>query len=378
VKLRQLKGFGKCEEYEEPKLTRLINARCDAAKVTFGPYIKAIEQVVYSLPWFIKHVPVPDRPKLIEVTLAGYKYIWNNDYTSFEAHFKPELLRCCELQLYSFMLKNVSRGEDVTKLLHDVLAGNNKCRYDSISAAVEGVRMSGEMCTSLGNGFTNLMVVLFLANLKGFSCDGFVEGDDGIFGSDDGILTDKDFEEVGFLTKMEILDRPNIAKFCQLVYDRETLSVLPKIARVMRKFFWTHSPQKDGGNRTMRRLLRAKALSLAYEAPRCPVLRSLAKLGLRLSKGSTPLYTDEYSKPPDEREVLKVFELNEVAESARAVVVEQQGISIGAQITLEKWLDSINDYGKYDLPYPLYKAIDYAHYRRFVERYAPGVFAYRG
>jgi hypothetical protein len=379
VKLQQVKGFVKIEEYEEPKLARLINARCDAAKVTFGPYIKAIEHEVYKLHHFsMKHIPVPDRAKLIHETLKNYEYIWNNDYTSFEAHFTPKLLEVCEFQLYSYMLRNVKRGLEVIGLLKKVLAGKNKPRYTAFSAQVEGARMSGEMSTSLGNGFTNLMAVLFLAHRKGFNCDGFVEGDDGIFGSNDGVLTDADFEEIGFITKMEILHKPNIAKFCQLVYETNSFSVIPNVRRIFRKFAWTHASQKDGGPKVLARLLRAKALSLAYEAPRCPVLRSLAKLGLRLTRGIKPLFTDEYWIPPDEAKVLDIFEDAEISIDARILMQEVQHISISQQLQLEKWLDGIEKYGKYDIPVPLFNSSDLVHYARFVRCYNAGEYAYGG
>jgi len=383
--LKQLKGFVKTEEYDEPKLARLINARCDAAKVTFGPYIKAIEEEVYDYAqnsnyetYFIKHIPVPDRPKIIHDRLKNYKFIWNNDYTSFEAHFTPKLMSICEFQLYSYMLKYVWKGTEITNLLKQVLAGKNKPRYSSFSAQVDGVRMSGEMSTSLGNGFTNLMAVLFLAQRKGFSCDGFVEGDDGIFGSNDGVLTNADFEELGFLTKMEVLDKPNIAKFCQLVYDPQNYAVIPSVRRVLRKFSWSHSAQKDGGVKVCCRLLRAKALSLAYEAPNCPVLRNLANLGLRLTRGFKPLYTDEYWIPPDEKIILEKFNKVDVQFSTRMLMEEVQHITISQQQELERFFDNIQGFGKYELPIALFNSVDFDHYARFVYHYNELEVAYVG
>lgn len=40
----------------------MINSRSDAFKAFSGPFFKAIEKVVYEMPEFIKHTPVPDRP----------------------------------------------------------------------------------------------------------------------------------------------------------------------------------------------------------------------------------------------------------------------------------------------------------------------------
>lgn len=53
-----VKSFIKEETYPEYKDSRCINARSDECKLLLGPYFKAIEEVTYKNPHFIKHVPV--------------------------------------------------------------------------------------------------------------------------------------------------------------------------------------------------------------------------------------------------------------------------------------------------------------------------------
>jgi len=371
--LEPLKSHIKAEFYTEPKVARWINARCDKAKVLLGPYIKAIEEKVYESHWFIKHVPIPDRPKLIEETLSKFKYIWNNDYTSFEAHMIPDVLRACELQLYSYMLQFVPGGKHVIDVLHHLLPGKNKPKSNMLGVELNGVRMSGEMCTSLGNGFTNLVVMLYVANMKGYDItkiNGFVEGDDGIFGCDEGILSNEDFAKVGFITKFEISKTVSSAKFCQLSYDKANYHVITDIRRTLMKFPWTFAAQMHGGPKVMKQLLRAKALSLAYEAPYCPVSRTLANLGLRLTRGFKPIFDDKWKVCPDEAKILELFGIHKIELSTRQLVEEQQHISIETQCRIEKLLDGVDEFGQIDISsFNLFKHEDYHHYEKFVVKY---------
>jgi len=64
--IKALKAFIKDEYYLEYKPGRGIYARCDLAKLVFGPYIKLIESVVFDLKYFIKHTQVRERPALIK------------------------------------------------------------------------------------------------------------------------------------------------------------------------------------------------------------------------------------------------------------------------------------------------------------------------
>ncbi len=74
------------------------------------------------------------------------------DYTSFEALFTPELMDAVEMQLYDYMLEHVSGGKDTLRLIRRVQLGRNHIDSKYVSVDISGKRMSGEMCTSLGNG----------------------------------------------------------------------------------------------------------------------------------------------------------------------------------------------------------------------------------
>lgn len=166
----EVKCFLKDECYSDFKYARAIMARSDLFKCYYGPYIKAIEEEVYKLPWFIKHVPECERPKHLTdmLHMDGVNY-FVSDHTSFEAAFTPEIMRATEFQLYSYMTKHLIQGNaDFMRMNYKVLGQINNITSRLGQAKCTG-RMSGEMCTSLGNGFANLMSMLFILEEAGAS-----------------------------------------------------------------------------------------------------------------------------------------------------------------------------------------------------------------
>jgi len=180
------KFFGKTEfletdEKENLKLVRIINSRTDAFKVATGPYFHAIEQAVFKLDRYVKRVPVLDRLAFTKSRLEkeGYAYA-STDWSSFEAHMTPEIIDMVEFQLYSYMLKNAPDRTRVLNLIRRALEGKQRCVSKLGMYSILGTRMSGDMCTSLGNGFTNMVLVLYLFDYYHIPCDGVFEGDDGV------------------------------------------------------------------------------------------------------------------------------------------------------------------------------------------------------
>lgn len=245
-----------------------------------GPFFKALEEQIYQNPWFIKHVPVPERPSLIKnLYQAGLRF-YENDFKSFESHFRAELMGACECLLYRHAFQ---RHPKVADMICKTISGVNRIKTRcGLRCAVNARRMSGDMCTSLGNGFTNLMVVLYIVHKKGGQVRGFVEGDDGLFASTVPI-TKTDYANVGFEVEIHELDHPCHGHFCGMLCTLQG-EVIKDPRRVFRGFFFTHSCIHAGW-RVTDQLLRARALSLAYELPQCPILGVLARKVLHLTEG---------------------------------------------------------------------------------------------
>lgn len=356
LKHRRCKSFGKREHYPSFKHPRAINSRSDRFKVATGPFFHALEKALFKNPYFIKKVPVCDRSRYVSEHVTGSVFA-ATDHSSFEGHISPEIMRVCELAFYSFMSRLLPRvyRVDLMREIYEALSGLNICSFPGFVASVIGSRMSGDMCTSLGNGFTNLMVTLFLAFRKsGRFPPGVVEGDDGLFGyrSEAEVPTDSDYAELGFSIKRSVFQNVGKAGFCSN-YFTESGNNVTDVREPMARLGWTEwcgCPNKE----TQDGLLRAKCFSLLYEYPACPILRSLALHGLRRTAGSKPRYSFGKMSWWDEQ-VMKSVNSSRIDElvrtdisvSDRELVFELSGISPEEQKGIERALD--NDTYQFDI-----------------------------
>lgn len=282
---------------------RLIMSRSDFAKVTMGPAMASIEAKVYETHRhdggynFIKHVPVPERHlHVAALRRAGFKYIIT-DYTSFEASFSSAIMEACECQLYRHML---ACSPQLSEWICRTLTGLNRLHFrHAMKASVRARRMSGDMCTSLGNGFTNLMLMKFASQELGFDSVGMVEGDDGVFRIDmpNPSLIPPFFARLGFIVKMDVIEDPCLGGFCGIVAADS--GVVKDPVKFLATFGWTHSCVY-GRQSVMMQLLRAKALSAQYELPHCPILRIVADRALQITQGFEPRfeYDGYHARPP--------------------------------------------------------------------------------
>lgn len=325
----RIKSFVKMESYPEFKEARWINSRSDQFKVYSGPAFHAIEQEVYKHSWFIKHVPVPDRPKLIAALRSSGLYYYENDYKAFESHFLPKIMKALEIRLYNHCLRSYP---ELRAVIERTLTGKNRLHTDcGINPTLTGRRMSGDMCTSIGNGFSNLMLVLYVLHLKHGTGRGFVEGDDGLFATTVP-LTKEDFAKLGFEVEIKRVSDPCKAHFCGMTVTDQG-EVIKDPRRVFQTFGWTHS-YLGAGHRVMDGLLRSKALSLAYELPQAPILGELARVALELSHGCDAYYDTGVYRPPPVGFVGPTGAFSP-SHQARAMVAELFDISIPVQLAAE-------------------------------------------
>lgn len=340
--------FMKDESYEKYKYMRLINSRTDAFKVRVGPIFKLIEKELFSMDWFIKHTPVDLRSREIlrELTQDGAKIV-GTDYTSFEALFTKDLMEACEMQLYEYMSRDLPDYEWY-QIVYRTLTGRNLCCNKFFDVSLEATRMSGEMCTSLGNSFTNLMVFLYVANKNGLtSVKGRVEGDDGIFSFYGPYPNEQDFTKLGLIIKIDKYDEITEASFCGIIADAEELIQVRDPISALLDFGYTTRQYAYASDKRLKQLLRAKAMSLIYQYPGCPILDSLARMALKLTTGSRfllPSHTSEYHK--DIFYALyhrygNKFPVVNTGLRTRRLVEKKFGISIMEQLQIEQYLDSI-------------------------------------
>lgn len=325
--LRKVKGFIKLESYPEYKHARHINARCDIAKVFFGPVCKAMEAEVYRFPAFIKHVPLPDRPALLrKLKEAGAKYV-ATDHTAFEAHFTVELQEIVEFEVVKWL---ISHRPDVVKTLCATESGVNHIRLDNgLTVLISGIRCSGDMWTSLFNGLGNYLSFSFACHLLGSTFRGYVEGDDGIFAVHGAVPTPELMTRLGFEVKMEEHDDPATASFCGMILAGDQIIRDP--CRFFQTFGWSDR-FLTAGKRVKRELALAKSLSALYETPNCPLVSAAARHVYEKTKGAVPRFVEgSYRlvprdfKPP----------VTDITEATRQLFSVKYGVSAERQLQME-------------------------------------------
>jgi len=359
----------KTESYPKYTHCRLINARNDRVKAWFGPMCKSIEHEVYKLFPFIKHVPAGERPRLIATLRRACRRYFLTDYTAFESHFTDLIMDCVECEVYRYCLTDYPDVE----LVCSMLTGFNVLRTRSgISCRVKARRLSGDMCTSLGNGLTNLLLTLFLVDLHGGSVDGFVEGDDGIFSSTVELAPSM-YADLGFTIKIVEVEDPctsvpvvrtgsrfgeSLGAFCGIVSDGSDALRDPR--DFLTKFGWTSS-FVNARQHIMDQLARAKALSALAETPQCPIVGAIARRVELDTRGVAPRFVSDgyHAEPPQEG-------IDEFAPTmaSRDLVSVLYGITVEQQLKAEE-LIRLGDFNISSLVEPI---PDVAHYyARYVE-----------
>lgn len=331
-----LTSFIKSEFYTEPKEARIINSRSDAFKSRVGPYVHAAESIVYD-DHFIKHCKPSEVVRKMHEKSADFELFYETDYSSFEGSFSPELLRGVELHLLQRLFANYP---EIVSLCAQALACKNKaCYRKRYIAEFYGSRMSGEMWTSMCNGYMNKLLVEFVAKRSDAHVDYLVEGDDGFICSNkplDWSLVEK----CGFKLKCEQVENVNDVSFCSLRACGDLL--VPDIPRTLSHYGYIidaclSNALPHNSKRTIKRLDEiqyAKANSLLATSAGIPILQELALQQLRVLSGThlNPLYFDWWER--------EFYDLNDpkakvISPEVRSYVMKEFHIDVATQLEIE-------------------------------------------
>lgn len=251
----------------------------------FGPLVCLIEKEVSKLDWFVKNVPVDERPQhLLDTVYQDGAWYFGTDFTSFEASFTPEMMMVAELELFRYMTQNLP-DQLWAYVVEHVLTSTNICVFKTFLARLLARRMSGEMDTSLGNGFSNIMAVKFVSEEAGTqSLKGKVDGDDGLFSGFGDQPTAEQFSELGLLIKIAPYAGPTLGSFCGMVMDpHERINIADPI-EILLCAGWTTREYENSRPRKLKSLLKCKGYSYLYQYTGCPIVDELARYILRVTK----------------------------------------------------------------------------------------------
>lgn len=345
---RCVKSFTKAEFYRTWKHARAINARVDESKVLFGPIFKLIEEEVFKVKHFIKHVPIDERPKYIQemCNMVGVPTAMT-DATAYESSFTPEVMSV-ERELYAYMTEHLPDGREFMDAFDAIIMGDNTCWFKYFRVVIKAIRMSGEMNTSLGNGFMNLMLLLFIAQELKFTVNPVVEGDDGQT-IRVGEVRDEDvvdlYTRLGFNIKLEVVDSYNEGSFCGMIFDPDDLINIGDPTKYISSFAWVGKRYIRAKKTKILALLRCKAMSLAYQFRGAPVLGALAQFGLNQTRHVSSMVQKMADKLDfwEKHILLEAMDRNpqhlyvEPPIATRLLCEKIFGVTVAHQVRLEKW-----------------------------------------
>lgn len=331
--------FVKNEAYPEVKPPRLINAREDDFKVLMGPLTHHIEQDIFKAGYSVKGFNRKEQNKIIYDKLHKYNTFICTDYSRWESSITSDLIEKVEGFLWEKYASDLIPFN--TKFIIDHTTNNYLLARKVFVAELKGIRMSGDMHTSLMNTYINIMLSKYIMHSLGYELVGFFEGDDGIMGVDSQ-LNEKALnaeingmsKALGFDLKMEVYHNLYEAPFLSTHVISPEISIRNPIKILTHMQFSFSSQPLD-------ELARAWAYLLTFEHKDTPVLHSLGNMLFRiLGEGkiaSLSKWHDEYYKIP---KYLTQSTSPSISTTTRVKFQELFNIPIAMQNHLEKLCDS--------------------------------------
>lgn len=341
------RSFIKAEFYPEVKEARIINSRTDYFKSYVGGIISVIQELVMK-EHFVKHL-TPDQiaAKLDEVS-RDYSFVYETDYSSFEGSFSKEFMLNVEYALFEHMLINYPNYQEYLFLCY---SHDNVINFKNIlTARFQGSRMSGDMWTSLANGFTNYCLVEWYMHKQmlrsgPFKYDFLVEGDDGFIAT--GVELNQiqdDARLLGFSLKCEKHKSKNDLSFCGICEYEGRL--VPDINRYLSHYglccdqtiVKCFSSTSKRSKKHLRDWIHSKALSLLAVSKGIPVLQAVAQQQLRLGGRFNPKYVDWWESQFYDFHNLNQMKAEPISDGMRKFVETRFNIPIQIQLRIESEL----------------------------------------
>lgn len=271
------------------KHCRSINAYSDEIKAVLGPKIQQIEKAIlyYSplSPFFVKSVPVLDRPALLE-SIFGSEQCVIGDFSAFECMHRGPLAQAV-YDVFAHVGRFILNQQDL-KLLRTLICEHNHSYFPAVGLHVwiRGTLMSGAPWTSLANCMLSLTLVLWLRLTERngiarvsdvFTVRAVAEGDDTITAGgpyDEGLIR---LLGLGATTQQKERLKSNVlpsfkqGDFCGITMSEEGYLFTDPV-KVISNFFSVDFRRYGSRQTLLWGLYRAKALSLYYQYRTCPMV----------------------------------------------------------------------------------------------------------
>jgi len=345
--------FCKKENYVKYSHSRVINSPSDIAKLRFGPVIAKIEEVVYKKKWFIKKVPVPQRPAFLmkmKENLTEKIDMTDSDFSSFECSFTSYIKEGIEFVFLWHMIQHLPGAVQYMADFRRWCGGSmgTTLRNKNFRIHMADVsRFSGELTTSLFNGLTNVCIHEYFAHITEQFVEFIVEGDDCLALWSKIAPSVDYYRELGFDVTIGYHQGLETTSFCGQVFHMDDLTVMTDPRYVLAGTGWLPYEYAYARKGLKMGLLRAKAFSVGYQYQATPILSAFANYLLRVTKSYDMRVAldrlDSYKKEQLEEAMKHPLLLREPRLGSRHLMQQLYGVDLMTQYKYEDYFNNCNE-----------------------------------
>lgn len=269
--------FIKAESYPgKDKPPRLICFPQEGEKLLMSMGFYHLMNPMFSSRYCTKEIPEHHRPNAIEQRLSMLPKRFVADYTSFECVPNRLMMRLGEHRVYRKLIPT-----EYHFLLDYIESGGVLKARNGVTIHTPAVQFSGRYTTSLSNTIRNKLLMDSAAILTGVGLNnyrGVFEGDDSLTSWPEYVTQDDIENALGKLgVAVDMAEYPDLGRagYCSMYWNDKKELVCDPI-KVIATFPFTNS-MLGADLRNYSALTSAKAMSLAYRSPGCPIVSAIVR-----------------------------------------------------------------------------------------------------
>lgn len=377
--------FIKSEFYDsgEYKHARWICPVDERARVIIGPYVHALERVVFALPCFVKFIKGPERVPFVMAQCELYGLLrFLTDWTSMESHHTERMDLASWIVAFFYALRSTRDFESAAAFeaadIDRAPGVRRKLTSKHVIAFYVAVLFSGKNRTSVANALLNFLTFWFIMydrygldvcnyNTTDWRKDlagrlpHVYEGDDSMFTCPPDMAPDRgDYAAIGASVKLATADDPRLIDFISVYIDPEVPCGVGDIASPVARLGWVLDAYLDASSVRLEELMLAKGYSMLYTFRGCPILEPLARYVIRAlshrclyrffrKRAKVNRYEfSAYLEAWEHRKEMKTWKC-EIADSTRVMVEKLCHVDVAKQLRIEAELNSRTELAPLDM-----------------------------
>lgn len=258
------------------KAPRLICFPQEGEKLIMTMAFFHILHPFFSSRYATKELPEHRRPYVIEERLKNTERKFVADYTSFECCANRDIMRHGEHRVLRRLV-----APEYHFVFPWIEAGGKLTHRSGVTIRTSAIQFSGRYTTSLSNSIRNKLFMDVVALDNGLRIDDYVgvyEGDDSLTGWPRQITQDRierSLAKIGVAAEIAEYENVGEAGYCS-TYWNANMELVYEPIKALARFPFTSS-QLAASKANYAPLLAAKAMSMAYRAPGCPIVAAVVR-----------------------------------------------------------------------------------------------------